>query len=127
MESDKEKDLMEEKLAKMTTEKAPVANGGGSGASGIGGSSQQNAIASALSGNRIHSRVLDELMTPVQRDRSGGTGLETSDADEPGAGAAAAAAVLTAIDEDEEDDEEAPVPRDFEYETEDEEGEEGDE
>uniref|UniRef100_L2FL53 26S proteasome regulatory subunit RPN2 n=1 Tax=Colletotrichum fructicola (strain Nara gc5) TaxID=1213859 RepID=L2FL53_COLFN len=93
---DEEKSLMEEKLKKVTTEKAPVAgqsNAGGSSA-GLTPRQQQNIISQALrAGAGGDLRSLNEL----------------SD------GAAAAAGVLTAVDEDGEGDEEATVPGEFEY------------
>lgn len=114
-EPQKEKALIEEKLTKVTTEKAPVANGSSGGGSGpVGLSQRQSAIAQALGG----SRNLENLF--------GGGGTRSERAEPAagaasGSGAAAAAGVLTAIDEDEEGGEEAPVPGDFEYFTEDDE------
>ncbi|KAF3065782.1 26S proteasome regulatory subunit rpn2 [Daldinia childiae] len=89
---DKEKALIEEKLKKVATEKAPVA-----GASSRNPRSVEEALLSRLG--------RDQLATPSRN---------TS-------GAAAAAGVLTAIDEDGEGDEEAQPPHDFEYYTDEEE------
>ncbi|KAI1333917.1 26S proteasome regulatory subunit rpn2 [Xylariaceae sp. FL0016] len=94
MQPEKEKALIEEKLKKVATEKAPVA-----GAGNVGRNNPRSAVEEAL---------LSQL----------GTGPMTPSRNE--SGAAAAAGVLTAVDEDEEGDEEAPVPRDFEYYTDDE-------
>ncbi|KAI0506671.1 armadillo-type protein [Xylaria bambusicola] len=90
---EKEKSLIEEKLKKVATERAPVA--GASGAQGRNPRSVEEALLSRLAG-------VTQPVTP-SRNQSG---------------AAAAAGVLTAIDEDGEGDEEATVPRDFEYDTE---------
>ncbi|KAI1474162.1 26S proteasome regulatory complex, non-ATPase subcomplex, Rpn2/Psmd1 subunit [Daldinia eschscholtzii] len=84
---DKEKALIEEKLKKVATEKAPVA--------GAGGSRNPRSVEEALL-----SRLGRDQLTIPSRNESG---------------AAAAAGVLTAIDEDGEGDEEAPVPQEFEY------------
>ena len=130
---DEPKVLIEEKLKKVTTEKAPVA-GQTTGASGSGGGrslqDRTNRIAqllqegaaergdasggfgpSGMSDRQIHD-VLSELVAAQQAQQSGGAGRN-----EPGAGsgAAAAAGVLTAVDEDQEGDEEAPMPDAFDY------------
>ncbi|KAI1122023.1 armadillo-type protein [Nemania abortiva] len=86
---EKEKSLIEEKLKKVATERAPVATG--SNAQGRNPRSVEEAILNRLANTH-----------PVTPSRNQ-------------SGAAAAAGVLTAIDEDGEDDEEASVPRDFEY------------
>ncbi|KAI1184055.1 armadillo-type protein [Nemania serpens] len=91
---EKEKSLVEEKLKKVATERAPVATS--SHAQGRNPRSVEEAILNRLANN-----------PPVTPSRNQ-------------SGAAAAAGVLTAIDEDGEDDEEASVPRDFEYDTDDE-------
>ncbi|KAI1146842.1 armadillo-type protein [Nemania diffusa] len=91
---EKEKSLIEEKLKKVATERAPVANT--NNAQGRNPRSVGEAILNQLANS--------QPVTP-SRNQSG---------------AAAAAGVLTAIDEDGEDDEEASVPRDFDYYTEDE-------
>ncbi|GAW24920.1 hypothetical protein ANO14919_145160 [Xylariales sp. No.14919] len=91
---EKEKSLVEEKLKKVATERAPVANPGG--VQGRNPRTVEEALLSRLAGN-----------APVTPSRNQ-------------SGAAAAAGVLTAIDEDGENDEEARVPREFEYYTDDE-------
>ncbi|KAI1823305.1 26S proteasome regulatory subunit rpn2 [Xylaria intraflava] len=92
MQPEKEKALLEEKLTKVATERAPVTGGGN--AQGRNNSRRvEEALLSQLAGN--------PPITPVRH----------------GGGAAAAAAVLTAIDEDEEGDEEASVPNEFDYHT----------
>ncbi|KAI5857404.1 26S proteasome regulatory complex, non-ATPase subcomplex, Rpn2/Psmd1 subunit [Durotheca rogersii] len=99
MQPEKDKVIIEEKLKKVATEKAPIA--GGSTAPNRNPRTMEEAILSRLGGR-------DRLATPSRTNTSG---------------AAAAAGVLTAIDEDGEGDEEAQPPRDFEYFTEDEESE----
>ncbi|KAI8623245.1 26S proteasome regulatory subunit rpn2 [Xylariaceae sp. FL1651] len=94
MQPEKEKSLIEEKLKKVATEKAPVAGAGN--AQGRNPRSVEEALLSRLAGN-----------PPVTPSRNQ-------------SGAAAAAGVLTAVDEDGEGDEEAQPPRDFDYYTEDE-------
>jgi 26S proteasome regulatory subunit N2 len=94
-EPTEEKHLIEEKLKKVSTDRAPVPNTG----SGRGGRGGRPGLEEAL---------LRQLgVNPGAL----GDGLA-------GSGAAAAAGVLTAIDEDGEDDEEAQPPREFEYDTE---------
>ncbi|GKT92368.1 LOW QUALITY PROTEIN: 26S proteasome regulatory subunit RPN2 [Colletotrichum tofieldiae] len=118
---DEEKSLIEEKLKKVTTEKAPVAgqsNAGGSSA-GLTPRQQQNLISQALrAGTGGDLRSLNELSELLGRQRRGDLAGATDEG-----GAAAAAGVLTAIDEDGEGDEEAEVPREFEYFTDNEEDE----
>ncbi|KAI5917913.1 26S proteasome regulatory complex, non-ATPase subcomplex, Rpn2/Psmd1 subunit [Camillea tinctor] len=94
MQPEKEKALIEEKLKKVTTEKAPVAGAGN--APTRNPRTVEEALLSRLSGN--------PLVTPSRNE----------------SGAAAAAGVLTAVDEDAEGDEEAQPPHDFDYFTEDE-------
>jgi len=123
------KTLIEEKLKKVTTERAPVAGTAAAGAT------PRNAAQSLLSnwssrgmagGSSI--RELNDLLQLAER----GTddlaaqlrGMEAAVGGASGSGAAAAAGVLTAIDEDNEGDAEAPVPADFEYFTDAEEDEE---
>ncbi|KAI1372367.1 26S proteasome regulatory complex, non-ATPase subcomplex, Rpn2/Psmd1 subunit [Hypoxylon crocopeplum] len=93
MQPEKEKALIEEKLKKVATEKAPVAGG----AQNRNQLSASDALLSRLRG--------DPLVTPSRNEISG---------------AAAAAGVLTALDEDAEGDEEAQPPNDFDYYTEEE-------
>ncbi|KAI1347118.1 armadillo-type protein [Xylaria sp. FL0043] len=90
---EKEKSLIEEKMKKVATERAPVA--GASNAQGRNSRNIEEALLSRLAGN-----------PPVTPSRNQ-------------SGAAAAAGVLTAIDEDGEGDEGASVPHDFEYYTDD--------
>lgn len=109
---DEPKTLIEEKLKKVTTERAPVA-----GAAAGAGATPRNAAQSLLSnwssremsgGNNI--RELNELLQLTARGAEGRAAQVGG-----GSGAAAAAGVLTAVDEDNEGDEEAPAPADFEY------------
>lgn len=127
------KSLIEEKLKKVTTERAPVAGqsvgGGGSGGRyGRGGpmmvDAGDDALSEALRAMRDGSgggAALNEMLRQSAQARSMdlfGSGAGS------GSGAAAAAGVLTAIDEDEEGAEEAQVPGEFEYYTENDEDEE---
>lgn len=82
--------MIEEKLKKVATERAPVAGAGST--QGRNSRSMEDAILSRLAGVTVPARL--------SRNQSG---------------AAAAAGVLTAIDEDGEGDEEATVPDEFEY------------
>ncbi|KAK3485214.1 26S proteasome regulatory complex, non-ATPase subcomplex, Rpn2/Psmd1 subunit [Neurospora hispaniola] len=134
------KSLVEEKLNKVTTERAPVAGAGASGASDgtprlSGGAAQS--LLSQLQGtgafNRSSMRELSELLQLGQRmeqdasaglgesrargsgGAAAGSGTGAGATAGSGAGAAAAAAVLNAVDEDAEGDEEAPTPAEFEY------------
>ncbi|KAH8881725.1 26S proteasome regulatory complex, non-ATPase subcomplex, Rpn2/Psmd1 subunit [Thozetella sp. PMI_491] len=118
-QEDEPKSLIEEKLKKVTTEKAPVA-GAPSGAGGSGLSQRQSLLSQALrgpgAGNGI--RDINELFQLNARSADGRAQLSSlfpGAAGAPGSGAAAAAGVLTAVDEDGEGDEEAPIPGDFEY------------
>ncbi|KAI2604093.1 26S proteasome regulatory complex, non-ATPase subcomplex, Rpn2/Psmd1 subunit [Hypoxylon fragiforme] len=92
LQPEKEKAIIEEKLKKVATEKAPVA----------GGAQTRNPPFSEALLSRLRR---DHLIPPSRNEISG---------------AAAAAGVLTALDEDAEGDEEAQAPDDFEYYTEDE-------
>ncbi|KAK1752977.1 armadillo-type protein [Echria macrotheca] len=98
---DQPKSLIEEKLQKMTTERAPVA-----GAAAAGATPRQSALAQAV--RRAGGGDAQDLNDLVRMAESG-TGSGS------GSGAAAAAGVLTAVDEDGEGDEEAPVPGEFDY------------
>ncbi|CAK7234754.1 proteasome regulatory particle base subunit [Sporothrix bragantina] len=151
-EPDAPKDLIEEKLKKVTIEKAPVAGAGGAGAGGAG-SSSRNALrdlSQALQGQGSPQNI--QAITNLFNGRGGAGGADAAraarmfngmfggeggmglddmeDLDEATnaaireSGAAAAAGVLTAVDEDGEGDEEAAVPNDFEYFTETEEDDE---
>ncbi|KAI2638412.1 26S proteasome regulatory subunit rpn2 [Xylaria nigripes] len=99
MQPEKEKALIEEKLTKVATERAPVA----------GAVTQHMAGAAATQDRNL--RLVQEVMrsraadnTPVTPNRS----LDSS---------AAAAGILTAVDEDDEGVEEASIPNDFDYHT----------
>ncbi|RBR00742.1 hypothetical protein VDGD_20029 [Verticillium dahliae] len=105
---------MEEKLKKVTTEKAPVAgqrNGGGERPE-MTTRQQQELIQQALrAGASGDLRSLNEFNNLLSQTRV----RHDDDDDMGGIGAAAAAGVLTAVDEDGEGDEEATVPDEFEY------------
>ena len=128
------KTLIEEKLKKVTTEKAPVAGAGGAGGAGPGirgpgaGANltprqQQSLISHALSGAGVPGGMsnIQDLNELVQRSTRGDGGQGGGSASTlfggpgTGSGAAAAAGVLTAVDEDNEGDEEAAVPGEFDY------------
>lgn len=109
------KSLLEEKLKKVTTERAPVAGMGRSG---------------GRSGGRMLDGLVDSRGIPVPtshdmlemlQGRAGRNefnarfGGETPGHNAGGSGAAAAAGVLTAVDEDGDGDEEANVPDEFDY------------
>ncbi|KAL2128707.1 hypothetical protein VTI74DRAFT_8816 [Chaetomium olivicolor] len=120
------KTLIEERLKKVTTERAPVA-GAGSGAGGAG-ATPRNAAESLLSnwsssrglaGDR-NLQQLNELFQLTARGAENraaqvGGAARGEAAAVSGSGAAAAAGVLTAVDEDNEGDEEAQAPAAFEY------------
>lgn len=121
---------MEEKLKKVTTEKAPVAGqaagGGPGGASrfGRGGAAMDvdddgglaEALRAAMRDGSGGGAALNELLRQTARDRGVPDMPGLFQTPVPGqGGAAAAAGVLTAVDEDEEGAEEAAVPGDFEY------------
>jgi 26S proteasome regulatory subunit N2 len=123
--------LIDEKLKKVTTEKAPVAGAGSgsgsAGASGLTPRQQQSLLTQALRGPGAGSSNIRDINELFQLGARGagdsrasalsGLGglLGAGGAPGTGSGAAAAAGVLTAVDEDGEGDEEAPVPGDFEY------------
>lgn len=116
---DEPKTLIEEKLKKVTTERAPVAGA----SSSTPRQTAQNLLSQAQRGQFPSSsmRDLNELFQFTARGAEGraaqlgGVGGSGSAAQESGSGAAAAAGVLTAVDEDNEGDQEAEVPHDFEY------------
>lgn len=127
---DEPKTLIDEKLKKMTTEKAPVAGAGsnaGGGFSGAGANltprQTQTLLSQALSraggpGGMANIRDLNDLFQRTVREAEGGqagSNLFGEDAPGSGSGAAAALGVLTAVDEDNEGDAEATVPGEFEY------------
>lgn len=125
------KALIEEKLKKVTTERAPVV-GAGPGATPRNNAGAAQGLLSQMSRGGLHASTARELEQLFQIARSTGASADLfgfpdgGGRDEAGAGsgAAAAAGVLTAVDEDGEGDEEAPVPGDFDYFTEAEEEEE---
>ncbi|KAK7423994.1 proteasome regulatory particle base subunit [Neonectria magnoliae] len=107
------KTLLEEKLKKVTTERAPVAG-------------QQNARGPRL--GRSGQSLLDGLVDPSRAGPNSAMMQQLLRSQAPsapfdldpqtpsrGSGAAAAAGVLTAVDEDGEGDEEAKLPKEFEY------------
>ncbi|EAQ83422.1 hypothetical protein CHGG_09826 [Chaetomium globosum CBS 148.51] len=114
------KELIEEKLKKVTTERAPVAG------AAAPGTTPRNAAQSLLS--NWSSRAMTGAGASNIQDLNDLLQLTARGAQERaaevGSGAAAAAGVLTAVDEDNEGDEEAPAPADFEYFTDAEEDEE---
>ncbi|KAL2195017.1 armadillo-type protein [Corynascus similis CBS 632.67] len=123
---DEPKTLIEEKLKKVTTERAPVA-----GAPTGAGATPRNAAQSLLSnwssramGGGTGMPELNELLQLTARGAEGRAAQVGGGAAGAGSGAAAAAGVLTAVDEDNEGDEEAPAPAEFEYFTDAEEDEE---
>ncbi|KAL2151198.1 hypothetical protein VTH82DRAFT_6296 [Thermothelomyces myriococcoides] len=119
------KTLIEEKLRKVATERAPVAGGATTGT----GATPRNAAQSLLSNwssqamsGRPGMPELNELLQFTARGAEGRAVQASGGAAAGGgSGAAAAAGVLTAVDEDNEGDEEAPAPAEFEYFTDDEE------
>jgi 26S proteasome regulatory subunit N2 len=121
------KTLLEEKLKKVTTERAPVAgqqNARG-GRPGGQGRSLLDGIAESQRGG-ANSAMLGQLLRNSGRSPFG---LLDADPQTPGgnaSGAAAAAGILTAVDEDS-DDEEAKTPGEFEYFTDAEDDEDDDE
>lgn len=126
---DQAKDLVEEKLKKVTTEKAPVAGQtpGRAGSGGrlgrqaavadVGGGALAEALRAAMhDGGSGSSAAINEMLRTSAAGRNSADliPLWGSGAGE-GEGAAAAAGVLTAVDEDDEGAEEAKVPGEFEY------------
>lgn len=116
----KTKSLLEEKLKKVTTERAPVAGqqggqgGGGARPGGPGREFVEGLVdtARASTGNP----VMDQLLSSQGRSAFAMTDPQTPvNNTVSSSGAAAAAGVLTAVDEDGEGDEEAQVPGEFEY------------
>lgn len=94
---DEPKSLIEEKLKKVTTEKAPVAGPSQDRQDGRAGQRRINDIS--------------QLLQMAQRSSAAAAPAAAGS----GSGAAAAAGVLTAVDEDGEGDEEATPPQDFDY------------
>lgn len=109
------KSLLEEKLKKVTIERAPVAGQQSSrgGAGGRGGG--RSLLDGLVDPSRVSTGnpVMDQLLRSQGR-----SPFNLMDPQTPGnetSGASAAAGVLTAVDEDGEGDEEAPKPDDFDY------------
>ncbi|KAK4642596.1 proteasome regulatory particle base subunit [Podospora bellae-mahoneyi] len=113
---DEPKTLIEEKLKKVTTERAPVV-GAQAGRGGVQTSATQllQSMEAARSRAGLGSELNEILRLSAQAAREIPQGRSSSTAGGDGSGAAAAAGVLTAVDEDNEGDEEAPKPADFEY------------
>lgn len=122
---DEAKSLIEEKLKKVTTERAPVAGQQPTGRSGRSGNTARSLLEGLVDsrGGSTGNPVMDQLLRSQGRSPFGLVDPQTPGGnggrDEPGSGAAAAAGVLTAVDEDAEGDEEAQVPHEFEYFTDD--------
>lgn len=115
------KNLLEEKLKKVTTERAPVAGQqprGGAGGGRSGGDARRSILDGLVDRGSTGNPMVDQLLRGA-----GGRGSPfgnlmdptTPGADLMGSGAAAAAGVLTAVDEDQEGDPEAECPAEFEY------------
>ncbi|KYK57650.1 Armadillo-type fold protein [Drechmeria coniospora] len=112
------KTLIEEKLKKVTTERAPVAGqqnariGGGRS----GGRTLLEGLVDPARGS-TGNPVMDQLLRSQAQGRSpfGLPEVRAGVDGGVGSGAAAAAGVLTAVDEDAEGDEEAQVPGEFDY------------
>ena len=123
------KSLVEEKLNKVTTERAPVAGAPASDGAPRGQQSAAQSLLSQLQNTGAFPpssmRELSQLLQYGQQESDAGAGAEEGRARgsgaasgrdaAPGSGAAAAAAVLMAVDEDGEGDEEAQTPAEFEY------------
>lgn len=115
------KTLVEEKLKKVTTEKAPVAGqttaGGGSrfGRQPMIGDGDEDALAEALRAALREGAGGGAALNEMLRQSAQARGVSDVFSTPGQGGAAAAAGVLTAVDEDEEGAEEAQVPGDFEY------------
>ncbi|CAM1508568.1 Fc.00g054160.m01.CDS01 [Cosmosporella sp. VM-42] len=120
------KSLLEEKLKKVTTERAPVA-GQTTGRSGrSGGQTSRSLLEGLVDSNRpggSGNTVVDQPLRSQQGRAA--FGLPQTPGGN-GSGAAAAAGVLTAVDEDNEGDEEAKVPKEFDYFTDDDDDDEDD-
>ncbi|RDA83385.1 hypothetical protein CP532_4736 [Ophiocordyceps camponoti-leonardi (nom. inval.)] len=119
---DEPKSLMEEKLKKATTERAPVAGqqGSSSRSGRVGGRPLLDGLEPGRS-TRSGDSALEQLLRGQRRWPSsaagGGTGgnAQQQASSVSASGAAAAAGVLTAVDEDGEGDEEAEMPVEFDY------------
>ena len=110
--------LIEEKLKKATTERAPVAGPGRGSAGGrSGGGSLLEGLADPTRGS-TGNQMMAQLLRSQARSPYGPADPQTpgnARTHEGGLGAAAAAGELTAVDEDGEGDEEAQTPGEFEY------------
>ncbi|KAL2260106.1 hypothetical protein VTK26DRAFT_6010 [Humicola hyalothermophila] len=114
---DEPKSLIEEKLKKVTTERAPVV---GAGAGATPRNAAQSLLSNWSSRGLTGPTSIRELNDLLQLSARGAEGRAAQmggggDAAVSGSGAAAAVGVLTAVDEDNEGDAEATVPNDFEY------------
>lgn len=112
------KTLLEEKLKKVTTERAPVAGQQNARAGGRSGASGRSLLEGLVDPTRsaTGNAVMDQLLRSQGRPPIGTAEPHTPGANRGmGSGAHAAAGVLTALDEDGENDEEARVPDAFEY------------
>ncbi|KAH7140105.1 armadillo-type protein [Dactylonectria estremocensis] len=108
------KTLLEEKLKKVTTERAPVVGQQNTRSGRSAGSrSLLDNLVDPSRGGGPNSAMMQQLLRSQGRSPFGLAEPQTPG--NPGSGAAAAAAVLTAVDEDGEDDEEAKLPKEFEY------------
>ncbi|KAK3376913.1 armadillo-type protein [Lasiosphaeria ovina] len=115
-EPEEAKSLLEEKLKKVTTEKAPVA-GASSGSGATPRQSTQSLLSQVQRGMPAGTsmRDLNELFRLTSGDNQALERLGLSGPADSGSGAAAAAGVLTAVDEDGDGDQESSVPKDFDY------------
>lgn len=116
---DEPKSLIEEKLKKLTIERAPVAGAnnqrrGDRSAGGAGGRSILENLVDPSRGGSTGNPVVDQLIRSSAARGLPGV-MRPTETPRPGEGAAAAAGVLTAVDEDGEGDEEAKVPGEFDY------------
>ncbi|KAJ6437350.1 benzoate 4-monooxygenase cytochrome P450 [Purpureocillium lavendulum] len=118
---DEPKSLIEEKLQKVTTERAPVV--GQQNAGRASRAAQNRTLLESLAADHGRSSATGNAMMDLFRNQ-GRSPFGLVDPQTPGgadsaagmgSGAAAAAGVLTAVDEDAEGDEEAQVPGEFEY------------
>ncbi|KAI5458240.1 armadillo-type protein [Mariannaea sp. PMI_226] len=111
------KALLEEKLKKVTTERAPVAGQttGRGGRTAPGNRALIEGLVADPSRAGSNSSMMQALLRSQGRSPFNLTDPQTPGNGGSGSGAAAAAGVLTAVDEDGEGDEEATLPREFEY------------
>ncbi|RGP71624.1 26s proteasome regulatory subunit n2 [Fusarium longipes] len=108
-EPEEEKTLLEEKLKKVTTERAPVAGQQNARGGRPGGQAR-----SLIERGGANSAMIGQLLRNQGRSPFGLLDAEPQTPGGNASGAAAAAGVLTAVDEDS-DDEEAKTPGEFEY------------